>query len=942
MRFIRLIFLLSLSLLYACGSGQSPDNASRSGAAESSSGLTIPTGKLGDAVMPVSYRLELTILPERDDFSGVTEIDIEIARETDVIFLHGNGLDVSSVTLEAESGAQIPADYEQVDETGVARLGFSSPLPAGNAMLRFEYTAPFRKRGDGLHNSTIDDEHYAFTQFQPIDARRVFPGFDEPGFKTPFDISVTARIADTVISNTPIVDEQSAGEGLKRVTFMTTEPLPTYLLAFAVGPLDVVEPVPFETNARRKRPLSFRAAATRGNAPRLRFAVENTEPMVRYLEDYFAVEYPYPKLDVIASPERGTGAMENAGAIVYGDAAILLADNAPQEQRRRFLGVHAHELAHHWFGNLVTPKWWDDIWLNESFATWMGNKAAHAYAPEYQFDKVSLAQALAAMNFDSRVAARQIRQPVGHNRQIASSFDAITYLKGGGVLSMFENYLGEDGFREGMRLHMQRFSHGVADVEDFMASLAEGSSRPDVVPAFRSFIDQPGVPVVEVSVNCADEQAAMTLRQSRYLPVGSRGDPDQQWLLPLCVRYGEGDQLTKECKLLGEETTTLELHANACPDFVMPNADGAGYYRFALDEAGWQGLIDGFSQLNQKEALAAADSLSAAYQADRLSTTALIDAIRVIAGSPYSQVAIAPSKDLLRLHDKLVDDEHRAAVRVLMRDIYRPRLDALGEPVEKPVSAAEVESALFRTKLVKLLALDAREPEVRAELLAQAEQFVFEGDDSAVLPALLPTALAVGVQERGAPFAEALIERMLAVNDMKFRNEAAGSLAATDDPELGERVRRLILDDRLRGREPTTIAFAMAGRDSQRRAVFEWFKQNQVEFTEGMSQFGTRFLPNMGAGFCSTVERDEVEDYFSGVIDKWQGASRSLAEVLEGIELCAALKEVKMAEVNAYFDAAGQGGDIAKSKATTRNHLSSWLGSIHPSSRPVNEKRPLS
>ena len=465
---------------------------------------------------------------------------------------------------------------------------------------------------------------------------------------------------------------------------------------------------------------------------------------------------------------------------------------------------------------------------------------------------------------------------------------------------MFESYLGEDGFRDGLRLHMQRYPHSIANVENFMKSLADGSGRPDVVPAFRSFLDQPGVPLAAVSLDCSAAEPRVVVRQSRYLPIGSRGDPEQTWQLPLCLRVSVDGELTKECSLLTAAETTLTLAgASACPDFVMPNADGAGYYRFALDEDGWRKLMAGFDTLNQKEALAVADSLSAAFQADRLSTAAFLDSLRIVAASPYSQVAIAPAKDLARISDKLVSVDRRAAVQAMMRDIYRPRLAALDADQEQ--GAAAVDRALLRTKLVNVLAIDAKDPALRAELVAQAERFVIAGDEAAVDPALLPTALAVGVQELGEPFALALVDRILASNDMKFRNEAAASLAATDDVALGDQLRALLLDDRLRGREPTTMAFAMAGRESQRRAIFDWFKENEAAFTADMSQFGTRFLPNMGAGFCTTVERDEVEAYFSTVVDKWQGASRSLAEVLEGVELCTALREARGAELDAYF-----------------------------------------
>lgn len=904
-------FLLMLIASLIAGCGQEPVSAPETTVAETS----VPAGQLDESVRPIRYRLNLTILPERDNFSGRTEIDIEIASPTRVIYLHGNGLSVTESSLSAPEGAVYEASYEQVEATGVARLTFTDSVPAGPATLHFEYTAPFKSRSEGLYHTTIDGESYAFTQFQPIDARRVFPGFDEPVFKTPFEIAVTVNEQDIAIGNAPILSEEPVGEGLRRVTFLATEPLPTYLLAFAVGPLDVVDAAALPANAIRRNPLPLRAAATQGKGDRLRFALENTDAIVSYMENYFAVAYPYPKLDLISSPEFGTGAMENAGAIVYGDALLLLADNASPEQRQRLGSTHAHEIAHHWFGDLVTPKWWDDTWLNESFASWMGNKAAHVWRPEYQLDMVSLVQALAAMNLDSRIAARQIRQPVEKNLHIASSFDAITYLKGGGVLSMFESYLGEEGFRDGLREHMRRFEHSVADVEDFMMSLAEGSGRPDVVPAFRSFIDQPGVPIVDAKLMCEAGNSTLSLRQSRYLPIGSRGDPNQLWQLPFCVRYGAGGIVTKECMLLTGAETTMALNSAECPDFVMPNADGAGYYRFALDDAGWRNLMAGFDGLNQKEALVAADSLSAAYQANRLSTVALIEAMRTIASSPHSQVAMAPGKDLIRLSNELVPDDARDAVLALMREFYRPRLDALGKIEKMPTDTAAVERAFFRTKLMKLLAIDAEDLELRTTLAEQASRYIgFGRQDSGATrpaggglyedeldPALVAIALAAGVQEFGAPFAEVLIERLMASSDAKFRTDAAAALAATDDPALGDRMRQLLLDERLRAREPTTLAFALAARPSQRRATFDWFKENESVFAERLSHFAHRWLPRIGGGFCTASELEEVEEFFSPLVTKWQGAERTLSVVLEGIELCAALKDAKQAEVSQYF-----------------------------------------
>jgi len=870
----------------------------------------IPVGLLPPGVEPVAYRLELKVIPEDAGFSGVTEIDIRIAEPTRLIYLHGNGLRVSQASLRTATGVERPAYYEQLDASGVASLSFDTLIPAGKATLRLAYSADYGRAGEGLYKSVVADEAYVFTQFQPIDARRVFPGFDEPGFKTPFDIAVTTSAANAVISSTGVRAEHPGGDGLKRVEFETTLPLPTYLLALVAGPLDVVEAPPLPPGLVRRQPIPLRGVTTRGKGERIEYALANTAGMVSYLEYYFNVPFPYPKLDLIASPDFG-GGMENAGAIIYGDPRILMDENAPFEQLRGFGGIHGHELAHQWFGNLVTPKWWDDIWLNEAFATWMGFKAGHAWEPGLGFDVVPALQTAAAMDLDSRISARQIRNPVERNADISGAFDGITYLKGGAVLSMFESWLGEDAFRAGIRTHMQRFAHDVADVEDFMASLAEGSGRPDVVPAFRSFIDQPGLPLVEARLSCSAEDIAVELRQSRYLPVGSRGNPARTWLLPICMKFGDGEQLTTQCTLLSDGEARLPLEAAACPSFVMPNANGAGYYRFALDDAGWQNLVAQLEKLNEVEALAVADSLSAAYQADRLSTAAYLAAIRTLAGSPYPTVALAPARDLVRLRDHIVEPAAREGVKALMRELYQPRLAALEEQpagAGTAVPGTEVERALFRTSLVRLLALEAGDRELAVRLAADARRYLRmdeeEGglDPSAIDAALLEIGLAAGVRELGRPFADTLIERLFASTDVQFRAQASNALASTDDAAVGDQVRGLLLDPRIRGREPTTIGFGLAARPSQRRATFDWFKTNHEDFIERSStSFGHRWLPRFGAGFCSRSERDEVEQFFTPMLTELGGADRTLAELLENMELCVALAEARQLEATAQF-----------------------------------------
>ncbi|MEQ9563279.1 MAG: M1 family metallopeptidase, partial [Woeseiaceae bacterium] len=431
-----------------------------------------PVGRLGNEVVPTKYNIELTIDPSQVSFSGRVSIDVTLSEPTSRIWLHGKDLDVTEAYLVDGESKRIDATYEQRLESGVALLTLNEAAEAGAATLHFAYSAPFDTSTNGLFKVERDGLHYAVTQFQPIGARKVFPGFDEPGFKVPFELAFIARADDVVITTTPEVSVEDLGNNTVKHVFDTTRPLPTYLIAIAVGPYDLVDYGTIPPNAVRERELPLRAIAAKGQGDNLTYALKNTDGILSVLEEDFGTPYPYRKLDLIAMPESFGGAMENVGAITYDEYLLLMDEDSPLNQRRVYTFVHAHEIGHMWFGNVVTPEWWDDIWLNESFASWIMYKAADEYWPEGEFDRELLKDALGAMSNDSLAAARQIREPVEHNDQIADTFDGITYQKGAGVLAMLERYVGEDRFQDGIRLHMDRHHDGTATAEDFISSVA--------------------------------------------------------------------------------------------------------------------------------------------------------------------------------------------------------------------------------------------------------------------------------------------------------------------------------------------------------------------------------------------------------------------------------------------------------------------------------------
>ncbi|MDT8409403.1 MAG: M1 family aminopeptidase [Wenzhouxiangellaceae bacterium] len=879
------------------------DDSSANGAAnDDAAAQPMPVGQLGSAVVPRRYVLDLTIVPARERFSGRVAILVDIREASNRIWLHGKRLNVGEAWLE-QGGARIDAEYTQADDTGIARLDLAAVPETGQATLHFVYEAAFDQALEGLYKVIEEDRAYAFTQFEATSARLAFPGFDEPVFKTPFEIHVTAPADEEVITSTAEISSSPVDGGLVRRSYEVTPPLPTYLIAFAVGPLDVVEWEAVPANEIRDWPLPLRGVAAAGKGDQLDFALENTARLVHVLERYFDYAMPYPKLDIIAVPDFAAGAMENAGAITYREQLLLLDEDDSVARQRAYASVHGHELAHQWFGNLVTPKWWDDIWLNESFATWMAARAAHEAFPDLGFEDQILGRAIGVMSADALETTRQVRQAIDSNHDIANAFDGITYSKGGAVLSMFEAWVGEDEFRDGVRLHMQRFAHGVADYKDFLTSLADGAGRPELVDAFSSFLFQPGVPLIAAELSCNDARPELRVSQSRYLPLGSNASRDHSWELPLCVRFGNAESSQRHCTLLDQVESVIDLPTDTCPAWVMPNADGKGYYRFSLDDAGWAALVSNLGRLNDAESRMLLDSVSAAYRSGDMSTEALLEVAEMLAAVDDREVATAPIGDLNFMYERLAETEAaRAGIAAMLRDLYAQRLEALGLAAREGDST---DDSLLRATLASLLSDEGRHEPLRQALNTLADDYLEDLDIAAdrLDPGLVGTALTVAVQMREREFADALFARALESSDSTFRGRALAALGASEDPEIGAMLRRHIGDPRLRDNEAISIVFAQVGNEARREAIWEWARDesNLQLLLKRIPTWRKGSIVALGSGFCSAERADEVKATFEDRVQDLEGGPRSLAQTLERIHLCAALKDEYAEPVSAYF-----------------------------------------
>ncbi|MCB9596720.1 MAG: M1 family metallopeptidase [Sandaracinaceae bacterium] len=861
-------------------------------------------GRLPADVRPTRYALTLAIDPTRERYTGVVEIDVELPRRQRTIYLHGEALDVTTVTVEAEDGEPREATWESIDEEGLARVTVARPVGPGRVRLNLQYGAAFETTNRALFRVAVGDDHYIYSQMEPLDARRSFPCFDEPRFKTPYDVTLVIREGDVAVANARELSSTPASGGTRRVRFATTQAIPSYLVAIAVGPFDRVEGDPIPPNDVRSAPLALGAVAPRGQGPQLAHAMRHTGAILTWLETYFGIAYPFDKLDLIAVPSFG-GAMENPGAVTFGDRLLLLGEDPPIGQQRGYAFVMAHELAHMWFGDLVTMQWWDDLWLNEAFASWMEAQTIQGTFPEFEPSAGAMGEAIDAMDADSLGSARQIRQPITSTHDIQNAFDEITYLKGQSVLAMLERWMTPEVFRRGVQAYLRAHARGNATGEDLLDALSEAAGR-DVRGPANSFIAQPGVPLVEVTPECADGAGSLTLRQTRYLPLGSEAEAGARWQIPFCARYAAGGEVRQACTLLTEEQGSLPLEGG-CADWVMPNAGGVGYYRWTLPPQALETLRQrGLAQLDVREAMSFADSVRSGLAAGRITYDVAMNALRPLAQRSERPLATAPIGLTQMAIDDLLDEAGQARARTWAGRVYRAPWRRLGWRVRP---GDDPDTQLLRQELAIFMALGVRDRTVRREAAALGRAYLGLGGDraihpDAVAPDLASLCVAVAVEEGGAEVFEHVLAQLLAATDPVVRRNLLGGIArGTTDPALRERLFALTADadGGLRMNEIFAPFREQAQTPAGRDAAWAWLQAHYAELSARLGPHVSGYLPYAASGQCTDGAAEEARAFFAPRMEATQGGPRNLAKVVEGIQICAASADHARDSARAFF-----------------------------------------
>lgn len=833
-----------------------------------------PLLQLGSDVRPLHYTLDLEVDPVRDaGIGGTAVIQVELARSLSIIWMHGRDLRVAEATITMGDGAPVRAGYEQVNAEGVVRIAFEAPWG--------KVEGAFRTRSGELT--------YVATQFEAVDARRAFPCFDDPGFKAPFDLTLHVPEGAVAVGNGSEVEAAPDGPGLRRVRFATTPPLPTYLVFFAVGPFEVLTPPPLAANEVRPAPLPVRILVPRGRAKDAAFLADVNRWAVPALERYFGIPFPYAKLDHVAVPDLGAGGMENAGAVAYQERFVLLDPGTASAWARRFgANFVAHEVAHQWFGDLVTLRWWDDVWLNESFATWMASRVLETEAPGLREDLERLRATEQVMQVDALASARAIRQPVERVSALSDQFDPMSYAKGAAVLAMFERFMGPERFRDGVRSYLAARPHGTATNADLLRALSRAAGM-DLSGPFATFLDAPGTPLVEAALSCAAGRGRISLRQSRELPRGSQATREVRWTVPVCLRLGFGGEVRDRCVLLRDSEATLDLE-EGCPDWIFPNAAAAGYYRWALPPADLERLrVRGLAHLSDVERIAFAKGIAAASRAGSLPWDDAMEAHLALLADGTPDVVLEGVQALREAHDDLLPEKDHFALERFARAVYGPVLARL---TLRALADDAPEARRLRAALVDLLAHPARDATLRRELAAMGGKYLgaagAPADRGAVDPDLAVTAVSVAVEEGGPAAFDLALRRVRESTDAAMRDRLVTALAIVEAPGLAERAVALTRDPALSTSERMTVLWWRALRSGDGESVLAAFERDPEAMLALAPSSWVGDAPFAFERRCDLGELERVRAVFEPRLERYPEMKRSLAQTLEAIRLCAA------------------------------------------------------
>lgn len=799
--------------------------------------------RLPQTVEPEHYKLTLTPDLKAATFSGVEFIDVNLAEPADHITLNAAEIAYESVSVTVggkEQKAAVSLDKEKEQAT----LAFASALPAGKATLAIHYTGILNNELRGFYLSKTAKRNYAVTQFESTDARRAFPSFDEPAFKATFDISLVVDAGDTAISNGEIISDTSGPvTGKHTLTFATTPKMSTYLVAFLVGD--------FQCTTGESDGVRIRSCATPDKVTLTPYSVDIAKYALHYYNSYFGIPYPLKKLDLIALPDFEAGAMENFGAITFRETALLIDPRAASVNAKKEVAlIIAHEMAHQWFGDLVTMQWWDNLWLNEGFATWMENKPVAAMHPDWNIERAVADEEERTLSLDALPTSRAIRARAETPDEINQMFDGISYGKASDVLLMVENYLGEETFREGVHNYLAAHLYANATAEDFWGTQTATSHKP-VDKIMESLVAQPGAPILAFG---APVNGAVTVQQRRfYLSPSVVPDPEQKWTLPVCFKMPGASE---DCQLLTPENATLKAPTSG---LFFGNAGGKGYYRSAYRPSEYAALVAQVETgLTPAERISLIGDEWAQVRANKTPIGAYLDLTAAVKSDAGAEVVGAALGGVDATYDRVAASaEERDALAVWIRSTFAPQYAKLGPPTDTD----SANTRELRAELLGLLGFYGKDPAV----LTQANEIAVKylANPGSVDATLGQTALAVAAHNGDAKLFDRLQQIYESSTNPEYQENALRLQSQFENPALLNRALDYAVSGKVRNQD-AIIQFVIAlSIDKDREQAWEYIQNNwdkvQAQFTTGM---GAHLVSSTGS-FCTAEARTSAKHFFT-------------------------------------------------------------------------------
>jgi len=842
--------------------------------------------RLPGDVTPRHYDLSFDVDLANARFTGTEIIDVDLAQPARAIVLNAAEITFRDVVVQSGS-ASVPATVTLNDAMQTATLNLSRQVPKGPAQIRITYTGILNDKLRGFYLSTEGNQRIGVTQFEATDARRAFPGFDEPSFKATFDISLTIDARDSAISNGRVISDTPVPGGARHVVkFSTTPKMSTYLVAMAVGRFSCLD------GSAEGTPI--RICGTEGKQEMGRIALDAAQQILKFYNTYFSIKYPFGKLDVLAVPDFAAGAMENTAAIFYRERDLLVdSKDASLSVRKRIATVIAHEMAHQWFGDLVTMKWWDDIWLNEGFANWMESRPLATIRPDWNIAVDEALDNQAALGVDALKTTHPVHAAVDTPAEIDEAFDAITYEKGASVLRMVENYVGADAFRRGVNNYLQAHAYGNATSQDFWKAMSDASGKP-VDRILPSFINQAGAPLLEVSLSCINNRSTLDISQQRFYldPALMKTRSAERWQTPVCVKTSTG---AGGCDLIADSKQSLSL-GNSCVPWAFVNAGAQGYYRTAYSPDMLKGLAPRIQEvLTPAERLSLAGDEWALVRAGRHSASDFMTLVPGFATEHTNGVLSNVTERLDFIDEYLTTAESRPRLQRYIRSLFTPLYQEIG------FTSANVDSderRALRATLISTLGVTAGDEQVARSARAALDRALSGG---APLDSTLATAIvSVAATNGDAALFEALLsaaERSTS-GDQKYRYLYA--LGEFRNPALIERALAYSLTSKLRSQDTSGFLSRLLGNEAARARTWAFIKQNWTELQPKVAIFGgdTRVTSAL-ASFCDASTRDDIAAFFRE--HPLPSASRTLNQTIERINNCIAMRESQTPKVSEFL-----------------------------------------